>query len=212
MGNGEYYNFGLKNMLEKHLKIIRQPSSRTIWLKFNVDGLPLFKSSRIQFWPILCLISNLGFQPFVCATYCGKGKPDLTLFMKDFVPELKDLMDNGITINNMKFEIFVKSFICDAPARAFLKGIKGHGGYYGCERYIQKGKWRKRRIIYPDHISDLRTDVSFAKRMQKKHHKEISPLVGIGIKMITMFPLYAMHLIYLGVMRKLLHKYGQVEN
>lgn len=27
MGNGEYYNFGLKNMLEKYLKIIRQPSS-----------------------------------------------------------------------------------------------------------------------------------------------------------------------------------------
>lgn len=43
--------------------------------------------------------------------------------------------------------------------------------------------------------------------MQKKHHKEISPLVDIGIKMITMFPLNTMHLIYLGVMRKLLHKW-----
>ncbi|XP_011868416.1 PREDICTED: uncharacterized protein LOC105562288 [Vollenhovia emeryi] len=205
MGNGEYYNFGLKNMLEKHLRIIRQPSSQILWLKFNVDGLPLFKSSRVQFWPILCLISNFGFQPFVCAVYCGKGKPDLTLFMKDFVPELKDVMDNGITINNIKFNIFVKSFICDAPARAFLKGIKGHGGYYGCEKCTQKGKWRKRRITYPDHNSDLRTDESFADRTQKKHHKEISPLVDIGIKMITMFPLDPMHLIYLGVMRKLLH-------
>lgn len=154
MGNGKYYNFGLRNMLEKHLKIIRPPVAQIIWLKFNVDGLPLFKSS--QFWPILCLISNLNFLPFVCAAYCGKGKPDLTLFMKDFIPELRDLMDNGITINEIKFEIFVKNFICDAPARAFLKSVKGHGGYYGCERCIQKGKWRTRRIIYPDHASKNR--------------------------------------------------------
>lgn len=116
-------------------------------------------------------------------------------------------MDNGVTINNIKFEIFVTNFICEALVRAFLKSIKGHGGYYGYERCIKKCKWRKRRIIYLDYTSNLRTDESFTKRTQKKRHKEISPLVNIGIKMITMFPLDSMHLIYLGVMRKLLHKW-----
>lgn len=41
--------------------------------------------------------------------------------MKNFVPELKDLMDNGIMINNIKFKIFVKSFICDALWLEHLK-------------------------------------------------------------------------------------------
>lgn len=204
MGNGQYYNFGLQFMLEKQLEI-RKPLSQQIWLQFNVDGLPLFKSSRIQFWPILCLIKEIGFQPFVCAIYCGKEKPELKLFLKDFVAELKDLIFSGITVNNVRYEIFVKCFTCDAPARAFLKGIKGHGGYYGCEKCVQKGKWQKGRLTFPNHFSSLRTDESFAQMKQKKHHKEKSPLVDIGIKMISMFPLDPMHLVYLGVMRKLLH-------
>lgn len=203
MGDGQYYNFNLKNMLQEQLKM--KSSSPIISLKFNVDGLPLFKSSRIQLWPILCLIEEFNFTPIVCAVYCGKEKPDLKLFLKDFVPELKDLMENGIIINDTKYTIFVRSFICDAPARAFLKGIKGHGGYYGCEKCVQKGQWKKRRVIFPDHSSNLRTDKSFAERKQKKHHKEISPLIDIGINMITMFPLDPMHLVFLGVMRKLLH-------
>lgn len=132
MGDGQYYNFNLKNMLQEQLQM--RSSSPIIWLKFNVDGLPLFKSSRIQLWPILCLIEEFNFTSFVCAVYCGKEKPDLKLFLKDFVPELKDLMENGIIINNTKYTVFVRSFICDAPARAFLRGIKGHGGYYGCEK------------------------------------------------------------------------------
>lgn len=46
--------------------------------------------------------------------------------------------------------------------------------YYGCEKCVQKDQWKKRRVIFPDHSSNLRTDKSFAKRKQKKHHKEIS--------------------------------------
>lgn len=74
MGDGQYYNFNLKNMLQEQLKV--RCSSPIIWLKFNVDGLPLFKSSRIQLWPILCLIEEFNFTPIVCAVYCGKEKPD----------------------------------------------------------------------------------------------------------------------------------------
>lgn len=209
MGNGQYYNFNLKNMLKEQLKMRKPPLLLLpiIWLKFNIDGLPLFKSSRIQLWAILGLIKELNLPPFVCAVYCGKEKPDLKLFLKDFVPELKDLLANGIIINDIKYTIFVKSFIFDAPGRAFLKGIKGHGGYYGCyygcEKCVQKGQWKKTRVIFPEYLSTLRTDISFAERKQKKHHKEISPLVDIGINMITMFPLDPMHLVYLGVMRKL---------
>lgn len=33
-----------------------------------------------------------------------------------------------LLMTNTKYTVFVRSFICDAPVRAFLKGIKGHGG------------------------------------------------------------------------------------
>jgi len=41
-------------------------------LQFNVDGLPLFKSSATEFWPILCLVQNSDTHPFVVRLYCGK--------------------------------------------------------------------------------------------------------------------------------------------
>ena len=44
----------------------------SIQLQFNVDGLPLFKSSNMQLWPILCLVKCLSVKkPFVVAAYCG---------------------------------------------------------------------------------------------------------------------------------------------
>ena len=31
------------------------------------------------------------------------------------------------------------SFACDTPARAYVKNIKGHSGYFGCEKCSQEG-------------------------------------------------------------------------
>ena len=33
-------------------------------------------------------------------------------------------------------KVVIKAFVCDAPARAFLKCVKGHSGYDSCERQI----------------------------------------------------------------------------
>ncbi|KAL0153062.1 hypothetical protein M9458_051661, partial [Cirrhinus mrigala] len=43
-------------------------------LCFNVDGVPLFKSSKMCFWPILGQIQNS--QPFIVALFYGSSKPD----------------------------------------------------------------------------------------------------------------------------------------
>ena len=37
--------------------------------------------------------------------------------------------------------------ICDAPARSFLKGIKGHSGYHSCEQCVQQGEWHSRLVF-----------------------------------------------------------------
>lgn len=53
-GNGKCWYNGI----EKQLRHIFSTLSRdiAISMKFNVDGIPLFKSSKLQFWPILASI------------------------------------------------------------------------------------------------------------------------------------------------------------
>jgi hypothetical protein len=48
----------------------------------------------------------------------------------DFVNELKVLMSDNLQIGNRKHPIKIDCFTCDAPARAFITGIKNHTGYF----------------------------------------------------------------------------------
>lgn len=91
----------------------------------------------------------------------------------------------------------------DAPARSFIKCIKSHNAYYGCDRCIQQGEWSG-RVIFPVTDAEERTDYSFRNLIQKDHHKSRSPLIELEIDMIHSFPQDYMHLILLGVMRKLI--------
>ena len=45
----------------------------TIEVKINIDGVPLFKSTNTQFWPILCQIKT--YAPFLVGLFCGKVNP-----------------------------------------------------------------------------------------------------------------------------------------
>lgn len=57
------------------------------------------------------------------AVWCGNGKPiDCNVFLSEFVEELKHLLDDGLCVNNHKITIHISCFICDTPARSFLKG------------------------------------------------------------------------------------------
>jgi len=60
---------------------------------------------------------------------------------------------------NRQFYVSIKAFICDRPARAFLKCIIGHGGYFACERCPVQGKRKYGRTIYPITNNELRTDL-----------------------------------------------------
>ncbi|KAF3834387.1 hypothetical protein F7725_012284 [Dissostichus mawsoni] len=67
MQGGEYYHFGLVQGILSRLKCLSLPVSlRTLTLQFNIDGLPLFKSSRLQFWPILAILKcDYTKSPFI---------------------------------------------------------------------------------------------------------------------------------------------------
>lgn len=60
--------------------------------------------------------------PMTISIWFGKGKPLLTPFLEPFVQELNVILENGLEINGHKLKINILCFICDLPARSFLKG------------------------------------------------------------------------------------------
>lgn len=121
IGNtGHYWHNGLKRNIIEIAKIF---DDENIILSFNIDGLPIYKSSTKAFWPILCSIENIKTQPFVVGIYYGNGKPaNLDDYLDQFVEELLDITVNGIIVNNRYRNCSIKYFVCDLPARSYVKG------------------------------------------------------------------------------------------
>lgn len=121
---GEYWHNGLESGIEKVLIENDVKNCQQINLKFNIDGLPLFRGSKFQFWPILCLIDNIkNIKPFTVGIYYGDSKPgNSNEYFNQFVCELNKVLEDGILFNNIKITIKVLCFICDSPARSFIKG------------------------------------------------------------------------------------------
>jgi hypothetical protein len=45
-------------------------------------------------------------------------------------------MQRGILINGNYKPFRVIGYICDAPAQTLVKQIKGHTGYFSCEKFV----------------------------------------------------------------------------
>lgn len=204
-GTGEYMHCGLKKKLTSLLSECTITDGQEIKLQFNIDGLPLFKSSNTQLWPILCLVKQPEFvKPFVVGIYSGNVKPPVS-FLGAFVNELNEIIEEGLTVDTKHLHVVVDNFVCDAPARAFVKCIKMHSGYSSCEKCDQHGEWDK-KVIFECEQGNLRTDEQFKCRTDEDHHlrDKISPLTALPVGMVSQFPLDPMHLLYLGVTRKLI--------
>ena len=61
------------------------------------------------------------------------------IFLADFINEEKILKNDGLVVtSNKTITVSIKCFVCDAPARAFLKCVLNHIGYSSCERCEKK--------------------------------------------------------------------------
>jgi len=98
MGSGQYWHNGLQTCLEKCLSHVKNPMD--IALNFNIDGLPIHNSSKMQFWPILFSIHDSNIEPMIIGIYCGENKPPTpNKFLTPFVDELLTILNNGIIVN-----------------------------------------------------------------------------------------------------------------
>ncbi|XP_065677088.1 uncharacterized protein LOC124809272 [Hydra vulgaris] len=137
----------------------------------------------------------------------GKTKPDsLNEYLDQFITEAKELLLQGILFNGAHYTIQIGAFVCDAPARAFLKNIKLHSGYSACKKCVVESEWSG-RVIYTDVNCQLRTNEVFAAMDDQEHHKGSTPLLELGIGIVTNFPIDYMHLVCKGVVGKLVKQW-----
>lgn len=122
--DGLYWHQGLIFCLNKIYQHFQ--NTKSIAININIDGLPIYKSSKDEFWPILFNITEFpNLKPMTIGIYHGKGKPSSVAdFLSPFVEEVKLILENGIIFENgQKLKLKIRCFISDSPARAFIKGI-----------------------------------------------------------------------------------------
>lgn len=113
LDTGEYCHIGLHKMVEKILPF-HPELGEVINISFNVDDLPLFKSSNVQFWPILLLIKYSNIGPFGIGIFCGNSKPaPLSDYLENLLEELENLCER-FHINGKTYCLKIHSSICDA--------------------------------------------------------------------------------------------------
>jgi len=218
---GSFYHFGVSTQILKilrdvelinvrlpHLEVF-QNQPNLITLKIGVDGLPISRSSNLQFWPLLGKLDQDPYsRVFIISIFYGTTKPqNLNSYLGSFVEEMMEIEKVGIVFNNITYSLRIRCIVADAPARSFIKRIKSHNGYYGCEKCYRRGTYKNSRIIYPVKApGDEYSDQSFKERWYEAHHKDIStsPLESLSLGMISQIPLDYMHLCLLGTMKKLL--------
>lgn len=74
--SGSFHYFGIQKMFnhlfQKLTSVVR--NYHNFRLQLNIDGLPIFKSSGLQFWPILGMLQEYSRKPVLIALYCGNSK------------------------------------------------------------------------------------------------------------------------------------------
>lgn len=206
MNNGKYYHFGLQHLSSSSVE------DNTIEVLVNMDGIPLFKSSQITFWPILGKVKGMQ-HPFPIGVWCGPGKPSCAnSYLRPFVDEAIQLKEDGVVYGGRLFKVLIWGISCDAPARSFVTSTRGHTARLACPKCKTSGVYFKKpgkvrgRETFPDSDAPLRTHQEFLSRIPADFHVLQSvALEELGIDMVLDIPFDYMHLCCLGVMRKLLN-------
>ncbi|XP_065084050.1 uncharacterized protein LOC135706363 [Ochlerotatus camptorhynchus] len=216
---GQYGHQGLDACLRRVFWDLNQ--SRCISINLNIDGLPLYKNGTDQVWPILMNIFDLPeMKPMIIGIFHGKSKLKFVEeFLKLFVDEAEPILKSGISINNNLLSVKIRAFICDSPARAFIKGSVNFTSFHGCLKCITVGE-RSNDLpvnIFPVTNASKRTDEGYRNRSYGEHHqvykvrengklKQIfvaTPLRRLPIDMVEEIIVSdSLHLLHLGITKK----------
>ena len=219
IGGGIYHHFGLERSLVEACRgksFLDNEDLKLLSLQVNIDGLPVFKSTNSSFWPILCRVYSgidIHTSPFPVGLFYGDSKPtDVDEYLDEFCKDYLSVKESGIRMNHRLYDVEISCFICDAPARAYIKRVKTFSGYHGCDRCTTRGDYLSTAVRFVERNAPIRTDESFLLQSDKPHHLGTSCLTNLGLGLVTGFPLDYMHLVLLGVMRKLIYAWTRSKN
>lgn len=203
---GIYVHYGIEEKLKDLVKILMKKKllvKNKIELSIFIDNLPLKKKSNIGLWTILGSIADQRNTIFTIGAYLGASKPnDSNLFLSSFVNEVKDLYSTGLTVNDEEFSVGVKRVVCDAPAKCFILNIKNFLSYSSCTKCNVTGEYGRNKVYYPE-ISDLKVDNDYLNdQLYKGEKTKLLEIPDFGV--VTKIPLDYMHLVCLGVTKKLI--------
>lgn len=209
--DGKYIHFGIENSLQKcSYDFLENPAYNPVSIDINIDGLPLYTSSRKSLWTILgAFVDQKTVPPFCIGVWEGVGHPkSWDDFLKNLADELIILQTKTIRVGKNKIEknFHLRSIICDAPAKAFVKNVLNHNAKCGCNECNQVGFRIKNTPVYQIQSGNLRTDIDFQNRSDICHHHSPNQteLERASLKMVSQFPLDPMHLVDLGVAKRIL--------
>jgi len=207
---GKYHHFGLEVGMLRHLS--HENTLQTeIKVVIGLDGLPIAKSNSNQFYPILAYMRPTSNIVFLVGLYFGTEKPsDSNEFLKDFVNETK--LTHGILIENKLYKVKIDVFCCDTPAKAFILRIKSHNGFFSCSRCEIEGEYKSNRVCFPyskpNRRPNKRIHTRYLAKSQNRHH--LASITNScdteipGLNIVHNFSLDYMHLVCLGVTKKLI--------
>lgn len=207
---GDYLHLGFEEHLTKRLMSLPENLlPEFILVDISTDGGQLFRSGRLQYWPIQFRIVNIRhLKPMIAGVFCGESKPlNVFEFFQHLIAEIQSIWDNdGITIRNLQLSLRIRCFIADAPARAFALNHKGHASAHPCSKCKVVGHrcttpGFESTMVFPGIGHERRTDDEYRAMLDEDHHKGPSPLSPVT-GLVSRVPFEAMHLVYLGVEKR----------
>lgn len=133
-----------------------------ISLNINIDGIPIYNNGNSQFWPILFNLHQFPVvKPIAIGIFYGHSKPKkVESFLQPFVDKMIPVLNNGVIVNGHKLGVKIRAFICDTPARSFIKGVQ-NGSIHICEKH--RGPTIRNFALhsFPELEAACRTDSEF---------------------------------------------------
>ncbi|KMQ85086.1 hypothetical protein RF55_16579 [Lasius niger] len=160
----------------------------------------------MQIWPIQCSVANIAnSKPEVVGIYKGPKKPySFDLFLHQFIDDVFQVVSNGVLFLQKQIPVVLRAFIADTPARSWILNHFGHTSSNPCFKCKVIGIRCEDQMVFMGTNHRLRTDDEYAQLIDEDHHKGPSPVSRLSMGMVSQVPIEYMHLICIGVAKKLL--------